>query len=95
MEQVATKFESTNSSLQSMLSGLMGQLEPLQTRWAGAGGQSFTQVKTQWNDDMQKINRALSETANAVRTSGRQYTSTDEGAQQRVAASSHSVNLPL
>ncbi len=96
MEQVAAKFEQGNSSIQSMLSSLLANLEPLQTRWAGAGGRSFTQVKLAWQEDMNKINRALSETATAVRSSGQQYTSTDEAAQSRVAAvHSGGMNLPL
>jgi WXG100 family type VII secretion target len=95
MEQVAGKFESTNSAIQGMLSSLMAQLDPLQSRWAGAGGMSFTQVKVAWNDDMKKISRALTETADAVRTSGQNYTSTDDSAQQRVAATHQPVNLPL
>jgi WXG100 family type VII secretion target len=96
MEQVAGKFEHTNSAIQSMLSSLMGELEPLQTRWAGAGGMSFGQVKQAWKDDMDKIGRALTETASAVRTSGQQYSSTDDAAQQRVAATNRGgVNLPL
>jgi WXG100 family type VII secretion target len=96
MEQVSGKFESTNSALQSMLSSLMNQLEPLQSRFVGAGGTSFTQVKLAWNQDMQKINRALSETADAIRSSGRNYTSTDDATQQRIAATNTGgVNLPL
>ena len=96
MEQVAGKFESTNNALQSMLSQLMNQLEPLQSKFVGAGGTSFTQVKLAWNEDMQKINRALSETASAIRTSGRNYTSSDEATQQRFAATNTGgVNLPL
>jgi WXG100 family type VII secretion target len=96
MEQVAGKFEHTNSALQSMLSSLMNQLEPLQSRFVGAGGSSFTQVKMAWNDDMQKINRALSETASAIRSSGQNYSSSDDAAQQRMAATNRGgVNLPL
>lgn len=96
MAQVASRFESTNDGLQSMLSSLMHQLEPLQSRFVGAGGTSFTQVKAAWNQDMNKISNALTETANAVRTSGTNYTSTDEGAQQRMSATNRGgVNLPL
>jgi WXG100 family type VII secretion target len=95
MEQVAGKFESTNSAIQGMLSSLMGQLESMQSRWVGAGGMSFTQVKTAWADDMKKISQALTETADAVRTSGLNYTGTDDSAQQRVAATHQPVNLPL
>lgn len=95
MESVAGKFEVTNGSLTSMLNGLMGQLEVLQSRWQGAGGLSFQQVKQQWNENMQKMNTALLETATAVRTSGQQYTATDEQAQSRMAANNRSVDLPL
>jgi WXG100 family type VII secretion target len=96
MAKVAGNFESTNSSIQSMLNSLMAELEPLQSRWAGAGGMSFTQVKLAWEQDMKKISQALSETANAIRSSGSNYTSTDEAAKQRVAATNHGgVNLPL
>lgn len=96
MQQVATKFDNGNAAIQSMLTSLLNQLEPLQTRWAGAGGRSFTQVKLAWQEDMRKINQALSETASAIRTSGQQYTSTDEAAQQRVSAVNRGgINLPL
>ena len=96
MEQVAGRFEQTNSALQSMLSSLMNQLEPLQSRFVGAGGSSFTQVKLAWHEDMEKINRALSETATAIRSSGQNYSTTDDATQQRVAATNRGgVNLPL
>jgi WXG100 family type VII secretion target len=96
MAQVANKFEQTNSTLQSMLSQLMNQLEPLQSRFVGAGGTSFTQVKVAWNQDMQKINRALSETATAIRTSGQNYTASDDATNQRFAATNTGgLNLPL
>jgi WXG100 family type VII secretion target len=96
MDKVAGRFDSTNSALQSMLSSLMNQLEPLQSRFVGAGGSSFTQVKLAWQEDVQKINRALSETATAIRTAGQNYTSSDDAAQHRVAATNRGgVNLPL
>ncbi len=95
LEQVAGKFERTNSAIQGMLSSLMSNLEPLQTRWAGSGGMSFTQVKIAWHDDLKKISQALTETADAIRSSGRNYTTTDNSAQQRVAATHQAVNLPL
>jgi WXG100 family type VII secretion target len=95
METVAGKFDSTNSALQSMLKSLMAELDPLQTRFVGAGGSSFTQVKTAWGEDMEKINRALTETASAIRSSGQNYSTSDDAAQQRVAATNRGVDLPL
>jgi WXG100 family type VII secretion target len=95
MEATAKKFEAANDSLQSMLSRLMGELESLQTAWQGAGGRSFTQVKQRWSEDQQKIQRALAETAAAIRTSGVQYGTSDSEAASRVAASNRGVDLPL
>jgi len=95
MEATAKKFEAGNDSLQSMLKRLMSELEALQTAWQGAGGSSFTQVKQAWADDQQRIQRALLETANAIRTSGRQYDASDTEAASRVAATNRGINLPL
>jgi WXG100 family type VII secretion target len=95
MEQVAGKFERTNSALQSMLSSLMTKLEPMQSSFVGAGGSSFTQVKQAWSEDMRKMHEALSETASAIRTSGQNYSTSDDAAQQRVAATNRGISLPL
>lgn len=96
MEKAASNFEGINSSLQSMLSNLLSNLEVLQTAWQGAGGTSFTAVKNQWTEDQEKINRALLETATAIRTSGQQYTTTDEQAHSKVSSTNRGgVNLPL
>lgn len=95
MEQTAAKFEAVNNSLQGMLTRLMSELEVLQTAWQGAGGRSFTQVKQAWQQDQQAIQRALQETATAIRTSGQQYTASDSEAANRVAATNTGVQLPL
>jgi WXG100 family type VII secretion target len=95
MESTASKFESVNDSLQGMLRRLMSELEVLQTAWVGSGGRSFTQVKEAWAADQERIQRALLETATAIRSSGQQYTASDTEAASRVAATNRGVNLPL
>jgi len=95
MEATAKKFESVNDSLQGMLTRLISELEGLNAAWRGAGGRSFAQVKQAWAEDQQRIQRALSETATAIRTSGRQYSSSDTEAASRVAATNRGINLPL
>ncbi len=96
MEQTATKFESVDQSLQSMLSSLMGQLEVLQSAWRGAGGRSFEQVKQQWSQNQEQIHRALRETATAIRTSGQQYDASDTEASSRMnATNAGGMTLPL
>lgn len=96
METTASKFETTNGELQSMLSTLLGNLEVLQSGWQGAGGRSFEQVKRQWSDDQKKLQDALLQTADAIRTSGQGYASTDSDSSSRMnSVNRGGINLPL
>ncbi|SBT54000.1 WXG100 family type VII secretion target [Micromonospora narathiwatensis] len=95
MQQTAARFEQVDQSLQSMLSGLMAELEVLQQAWRGAGGRSFEQVKQQWAQDQATLQRALRETATAIRTAGTQYDVSDTEAAGRVAGTHRGIQLPL
>ena len=95
MQQTAARFEQVDQSLQSMLSGLLAELEVLQTAWRGAGGRSFEQVKVAWSQDQSNLQRALRETAAAIRTAGRQYDVTDSEAASRIATTNRGIQLPL
>lgn len=95
MEQTASKFETTNGDLQTMLRNLLSQLEILQTAWQGRGSRSFHDVKQRWADDQAKLQNALLETAGAIRSSGRNYDSTDSEASSRMNSISGGPSLPL
>ncbi|MBG6068405.1 WXG100 family type VII secretion target [Micromonospora ureilytica] len=96
MQQTAAKFEQVDQSLQSMLTGLLAELEVLQQAWRGAGGRSFEQVKQQWSQDQAALHRALRETAGAIRTAGRQYDVSDDDVASRVAGTNRGgIQLPL
>src|SRR6266540_2394245 len=92
METAARRFEDGNAQLQQMLSSLLSELSALQGAWAGQGAAAFEQVKQRYQEDQQE----LTETANAIRTAGRGYTSTDTSAADRIGAThSGGHNLPL
>jgi WXG100 family type VII secretion target len=96
METAAKRFEDGNAQLQQMLSSLLSELSALQGAWAGQGAAAFEQVKQRYQEDQQKLQQALTETANAIRTAGRGYTSTDTSAADRIGAThSGGHNLPL
>lgn len=95
MASTAAKFETVNSSLTSMLNQLMSQLSTLQGSWKGLAATEFERVKTQYNKDLSDLNRALAETATAIRTSGVSYDASDSAAASRVTKSGGSYNLPL
>jgi WXG100 family type VII secretion target len=95
MASTATKFNNVNDSLQSMLSTLMSELSVLSTSWKGLGAAAFEQVKTQYEIDLKNLNRALSETSEAIRQSGTSYDLTDTDAASRVSNTGGSFQLPL
>ncbi|OZV76496.1 WXG100 family type VII secretion target [Micromonospora echinospora] len=95
MQQTAAKFEQVDQSLQTMLTQLMTELEVLQQAWRGAGGRSFEQVRQQWSQDQAALQRALRETAQAIRTAGTQYDTADAEAASRVAGTNRGIQLPL
>jgi WXG100 family type VII secretion target len=95
MASTAAKFETVNSSLTSMLNNLMSELSVLSTAWKGMAAGEFDKVKTQYSKDLSDLNRALAETAEAIRTSGVSYDASDSEAAARVTKSGGSYTLPL
>ena len=95
MAQTAQKFDNVNQELQTMLNQLMSELSVLSSAWRGHGARAFDQVKAQYSADLQKLNQALSETAQSIRDSGITYDSTDTEAASKLTNSGGSFNLPL
>lgn len=95
MEQTAGKFERTNGDLQTMLRNLLSQLEALHGAWEGQGSRSFHNVKQRFADDQTKLQNALLETAGAIRSSGRNYASTDSESSSRMNSISGGPTLSL
>ena len=84
LESTAGRFERAGHELDGMLSRLLGELEVLRTGWRGHGGRSFEEVKRAWAEDQRALHRALGETAGAIRTAGRGYTTSDTTAADRL-----------
>jgi WXG100 family type VII secretion target len=93
MARVATSFDDAHQSLRSTLSQLMREVEGVRQSWQGRGGTTFEQVSLAWAEDQRRLLQALAETANAIRTAGRVYTATDDGAADRLRVGP--VQLPL
>jgi WXG100 family type VII secretion target len=95
MASTAGKFDEINNSLTSTLNKLMSELSVLQSAWKGLAATEFERVKTQYDKDLSDLNRALAETATAIRTSGASYDASDNEAAGRVTKSGGSYTLPL
>lgn len=94
MKTAADKFESVDHDLGTMLSNLLSELEGLKSAWAGQSARSFDQVKQSFEDNQRKLSSALRETANGVRTSGANYTASDQETASAIG-NIHVPNLPL
>ncbi len=95
MERTAAKFEQVNDALEAMLKRLMGELDQLRSQWQGAGGRSFDETRQEWANDQSRMHKALTETATAIRTAGKDYTASDAGAADRVRNTRGTIALPL
>ena len=95
MAEAAVNFDAVNSSLTSMLNKLMTDLSMLDSAWKGMAAGEFEKVKTQYARDLGDLNRALGETAEAIRTSGVSYDASDSAAASRVTKSGGGYVLPL
>jgi len=96
MATVAGKFDQVNNDLTGTLNKLIHRLSGLQTAWVGSGGRAFESVKNQYQQDLAQLNKALADTAEAIKSSGASYDSTDSSAASLVTKSGGSgINLPL
>jgi WXG100 family type VII secretion target len=96
MARVSGNFETVSAELTETLSKLIGQLSHLQTAWVGSGGRAFEDVKTRYEADLKKLNQALLQTAEAIKTSGASYESTDTTSASAITkAGGSGLNLPL
>jgi WXG100 family type VII secretion target len=83
MEQTANQFETVAAALQTMLQTVRQKVVSLQAAWVGRGASSFQQVMDEWTRDQDSINRLLGQTAELIRSSGQEYSTTDTDAASR------------
>ncbi|MFC4063840.1 WXG100 family type VII secretion target [Actinoplanes subglobosus] len=95
MASTAKEFDRINGSLQSMLSTLMRELEMLGSSWKGQGAVAFDHVKNEYAADLKRLNDALAETAEGIRTSGASYERSDTEAASSIGRTGGQFTLPL
>lgn len=78
MEAAANHVRTVNQEIQQQLSSLMGRIEPLASAWKGEAQISFMQLHARWDENAKRLNRALSDIAEAIQQSKVQYQQSDE-----------------
>lgn len=90
MAAAAAKFAAVRDDLNRTLTSLRGNVEATRNSWQGRGGSSFQRVMQEWGVHQERMLHALGQTADAIATSGRSYSSADEA-----VASAITRTLPL
>lgn len=78
MQQASSHVRDVNQQIQVQLSSLQSRLEPLASTWKGSAAVSYHSLQARWNDDAQKLNRALSDIAEAIVSNRSTYQQSDE-----------------
>lgn len=73
MGSAAQHVHQVRERIQQQLGTLRSQLGPLEGTWRGDASLAFSGLMVRWNDDAQRINRALAAIGDSVASSGRDY----------------------
>lgn len=94
----AVEAGNTAETLDGMLKGLMGRLEPLMSEWLGQAGMSFQKVREEFDLEMKRLNNALRSIGDDMGLSSADYEATDDQLRQtldQVGASDGTVTRLL
>lgn len=78
LNQTAQQIEQVSSSIQSELSKLMGQVEPIASSWKGGASQAFQQLMQRWSEDANKLTQALNAISEMMTSSSKNYSQVEE-----------------
>ena len=78
MRTSAQHVEEVRAQIQQQLATLRSQLAPLEGTWRGDASRAFQELMVRWNDDANRINRALHDIGVSVGASGADYRATEQ-----------------
>ena len=81
MGDASQKVYNVNQQVQSRLSQLRSQLEPLAGVWKGQAFGSFQSLMARWDQDAQQLNQALRAIGDGLRGNQQRYQQSEESNQ--------------
>jgi WXG100 family type VII secretion target len=85
--QVASQHvQDVAAQIQTQLSQLDSNLEPLTSTWVGQGASSFQALHQRWQEDAQKINQVLGQISEGLQQNYTQYTQAEDATNQKMNA---------
>ena len=80
-----------NEQIQQQLATLRSQLAPLEGSWRGDAHAAFQTLMVRWNEDANRINRALHAIGESIQTSGVQYRAAEEDNRSTISSIQQSL----
>ena len=80
MQLAAQHVLDVSNSIQSQLTQLDGQIEPVASTWQGAGGSAFQALHQRWLEDAKKIQTVLTQISEGITLNAKQYTAAEDNA---------------
>lgn len=80
------KVDSTKLSMDQNLTRLASEIEATQAGWDGPAAKVFQEVMDAFGQKSKKLNQALEDIANMLKSSGVQYETQDQDVQQQVSS---------
>jgi WXG100 family type VII secretion target len=85
MASCAKDIENVEQEINGTVNKLNGDLEPLKASWQGQAAQAFQQLQERLMEDAKKLNQALSDIANAMKTASGTYQQQEEEAHRGIS----------
>ena len=85
MASCAKDIESVEQEINGTVNKLNNDLEPLKASWKGQASAAFQQLQERLNEDAKKLNQALSDIANAMKTASGTYQQQEEEAHHGIS----------
>lgn len=82
MAQSAQKIDDAHALIRGHLTSLTGAVDSMMAGWRSQSASAFTAVHLEWDQQTRKLNDALNNMANALRTTGTQYAAQEESGAQ-------------
>ncbi|MFC0439320.1 WXG100 family type VII secretion target [Kutzneria buriramensis] len=85
MASCAKDIESVEQEINGAVNKLNSDLEPLKASWQGQASAAFQQLQERLMEDAKKLNQALSDISNAMKTASGTYQQQEEEAHRGIS----------
>ena len=86
MASCAKDIESVEQEINGAVNKLNSDLEPLKASWQGQASQAFQQLQERMMEDAKKLNQALSDISNAMKSASGTYQQQEEEANRGISS---------